>query len=394
MCTGAAMWTAIVASYGLVFFTESSTSGWVGIITFASMIPVLLVSPIGGLLGDLFDRKKIGILTFAANTAVAGTLAALVISSSIQLWHVALLALAGGIARSIQEPAMQALIPNLVPREDLLNAMILHGASRHGARFFGLLVAAPLLKIDQFGISGVFVLSAVFYLLGVFSMSRVRTVSSGETRPEHSLMRSVADGLLYIYSHHAIALFIILVAFHCSLVMSFESIMPVFSRDSLGAVDTSVLNYLMMGFGAGSLIGMMAIAGIRSERHKGRLLMYTGIASGISPVLLALSGNVWSAMIFTASMGASQATFMALTGTYVQIMAPDRLRARISSLYTLHAGGIMAFANLGYAFMADAFSAPPILVVTGVLFIAVMSSLSVGQPVMRQVYRTGEVATA
>ena len=143
--SAAAMWTAIVAGAWLVF-ERSSSSGWVGIITFAAMIPFLVVSPIGGLLGDTFDRKKIGIITFVVNAAVAGTLAALAISGAIQLWHVALLALAGGISRSIQEPAMQALVPNLVPREDLLNALILQGASRYGARFFGLLVAAPLLK--------------------------------------------------------------------------------------------------------------------------------------------------------------------------------------------------------------------------------------------------------
>ena len=389
----AAMWTAIVASAWLVF-ERSSSSGWVGIITFAAMIPFLVVSPIGGLLGDTFDRKKIGIITLAANAAVAGILAALAIFGSIQLWHVTLLALAAGISRSIQEPAMQALVPNLVPREDLLNALILQGASRHGARFFGLLVAAPLLKIDRFGISGVLVLSIAFYLLGVVFMSRVRTTSSGEIQPEHSLLRSVADGLVYLYSHHAIALFIILVAFHCSLVMSFESIMPVFSKDSLGAEDPSVFNYLMMGFGVGSLAGMMVIAGMRSERRKGQALLLTGLASGISPVLLALSGNIPVAVLFAASMGASQATFMALTGTYVQTMAPDALRARISSLYALHAGGIMAFANLGYGFIADALSAPPILITTGLLFIAVVAGLAVGEPIMRQVYRTGEVATA
>ena len=83
---------------------------------------------------------------------------------------------------------------------------------------------------------------------------------------------------------------------------------------------------------------------------------------------------------------------MALTGTYVQTIAPDRLRSRISSLYVLHAGGIMAFANLGYGFMADLFSAPPILLVTALLFLAVMVGLGGGQPILRRVYRTGQLA--
>ena len=391
MASSAAMWTTIVASSWIVF-ERSSGSGWVGIVTFAAMIPFLFVSPIGGLLGDMFDRRRVVIISFLFNGAVITALAAISITGTLQLWHVAVLVLFGGIARSIQEPALSALIPNQVPKEDLLNALILQGASRHGARFFGLIVAAPLLTFDQLGVNAVLVLSLTFQVLAAVAIAGVRTASSGETQPEHGIVRSLLDGLVFIYSHQALALFVLLVAFHCALVMSFESIMPSFSRGSLGADDSSIFNLLMMGFGAGSLVGMAVIAGVRSEKRKGQILLYTGVASGVAPILLAVSGSVPIAFIFAATMGASQATFMALTNTYVQVMAPDRLRARISSLYVLHAGGIMAFANLGYGFMADIFTAPPVLITTGALFVVVVVSLAVGQPIMRNVYRTGQTA--
>ena len=385
------MWTTIVASSWIVF-ERSSGSGWVGIVTFAAMIPFLFVSPIGGLLGDMFDRRRVVIISFLFNGAVITALAAISITGTLQLWHVAVLVFFGGIARSIQEPALSALIPNQVPKEDLLNALILQGASRHGARFFGLIVAAPLLTFDQLGVNAVLVLSLTFQVLAAVAIAGVRTASSGETQPEHGIVRSLLDGLVFIYSHQALALFVLLVAFHCALVMSFESIMPSFSRGSLGADDSSIFNLLMMGFGGGSLVGMAVIAGVRSEKRKGQILLYTGVASGVAPILLAVSGSVPIAFIFAATMGASQATFMALTNTYVQVMAPDRLRARISSLYVLHAGGIMAFANLGYGFMADIFTAPPVLITTGALFVVVVVSLAVGQPIMRNVYRTGQTA--
>ena len=385
------MWTTIVASSWIVF-ERSSGSGWVGIVTFAAMIPFLFVSPIGGLLGDMFDRRRVVIISFLFNGAVITALAAISITGTLQLWHVAVLVFFGGIARSIQEPALSALIPNQVPKENLLNALILQGASRHGARFFGLIVAAPLLTFDQLGVNAVLVLSLTFQVLAAVAIAGVRTASSGETQPEHGIVRSLLDGLVFIYSHQALALFVLLVAFHCALVMSFESIMPSFSRGSLGADDSSIFNLLMMGFGGGSLVGMAVIAGVRSEKRKGQILLYTGVASGVAPILLAVSGSVPIAFIFAATMGASQATFMALTNTYVQVMAPDRLRARISSLYVLHAGGIMAFANLGYGFMADIFTAPPVLITTGALFVVVVVSLAVGQPIMRNVYRTGQTA--
>ena len=388
-----AMWTFIIA-VGWLVFEESQSSAWVGIITFSSMLPSLLVSPIGGLLGDIFDRRSLAMVTFVASAVVVATLAVLVASETALLWQIALLAFVLGVVRNLREPAMQALTPNQVPREDLLNALVLRGASSHGARFLGPLIAYPLLRAGAVGPVAVLALSTVFHLLGAFQMYRTRTVSTGETSSHHGLLRSMVDGLFYIYRHEAIALFILLVAFHCALVMSFESMLPVFSTDELGATDGSIFSLLIMAFGLGAIGGLAVIAGVKSEKGKGQLLMLTGIASGLSPMLLALSGVVPMAVMFAAAMGASQATFMALTNTYVQTMTPDRLRARISSLYMLHAGGVMAFANLGYGFMADLFSAPPIFLTTGALFVLVVVSLGAAQPVLRRVYRTGQVLPA
>ena len=393
MLSGAALSTFIVATAWLVL-EASDSSTWVGVITFAGMLPFLLVSPLAGLLGDTMDRKTVVVAASVAGALVISVLAVLSLSGRLELWHVAILAFALGITRSTQEPAYAALIPNQVPKEDLLNAIVLNGATRHGARFFGLLVASPMLAVDAIGVNGVLVLSATFQVLGLIQMTRVRTRSRGETSADRGMIRNMFDGLVYIYTNQTMALFILLVAFHCALVMSFESILPVLSRESLGATDGSAIGYLFMGFGAGSLIGMFAIAGVRDDRRKGQLLLWTGLASGVSPMLLAASQTVAVGVLFAAAMGAAQATFMALTNTYVQSIVPDRLRSRISSLYILHAGGIMAFANLGYGFMADAFSAPPILIVTGALFLVVMVGLGGGQPVLRRVYRTGEVAAA
>ena len=398
-------------------YEASGTSGWVGITTFAGMIPFLIVSPVGGLLGDVFDRRRLSSFTFVIGGVAVGAMAVLAASGLIELWHVAVVAafaLVNGTIRSVQEPSMAALVPNQVPRRDLLNALVLTSSSRHGARFLGLLVAAPLLntdsrvhelivgllntlpipEIEALGVEAALVLSVAFQLCGGLLMTRVRTVSTGETKSEQGVLRNIVDGLVHIYTNHTLALFIILVAFHCALVMSFESMMPVFSSDSLGASGPNVFNNLMMGFGAGSLVGMMALAGVRDDRIKGRILLVTGVASAVTPVMLAFSPNVTVAVLLAGAMGAAQATFMALSNTYVQMMVPDALRARISSLYILHAGGVMAFANLGYGFLADQFSAPPILVITGLLFFAVVVALSANQPALRQVYRTGRVPTA
>ena len=151
MFSGSAMWTFFVASAWLVL-DRSDSSGWVGVITFSSMLPFLLVSPIAGLMADRFDRRNLALAALVARAINGSVLAVLALLRLIQLWHVAVLAFTGGVLRAVQEPVIQALIPNQVPREDLLNAFTLNGATRHGARFFGLLVAAPLMAVDAIGV--------------------------------------------------------------------------------------------------------------------------------------------------------------------------------------------------------------------------------------------------
>jgi MFS family permease len=390
MFSGSAMWTFIVASSWLVL-NESDKSALVGVITFASMLPFLLVSPVGGLLADRYDRRRLAQVTFWGSLLVNVTIAVLAVAGGLQVWHIAVMAFIGGTFRATQEPAVQALIPNQVPSDVLLNAITLNAVTRHGARFFGLLVAAPLLAIPSIGVAGVLVLSAIFSGIGVIQIMRTRTVSRGEIRPESGLTRGMLDGLIYVYTNKTIGLFMVMVMLHCVLVMSFESILPILSRQTLGAEDGSVLGYLVMALGVGALVGILLLAGVTAPKNKGRLLLIAGLVSGIAPIFLAVSGNVPLAIVASIVMGASQATFMALTSAYIQLIAPDQLRGRISSLYLLHTGGMMAFANLGYGFTADAFSAPPIFIITGLAFIIAIALIGGLQPILRRVYITGQV---
>ncbi|MAF54138.1 MAG: MFS transporter [SAR202 cluster bacterium] len=391
--SGAAMWTFIVAVSWLVL-ERSDSSGWVGVVTFSAMLPFLLASPIAGLLADRVDRRHLAVVALAGGVVVMSAVTILTITDAIEIWHLAALVFINGILRSMLEPAVQSLIPNQVPREDLLNAITLNSATRHGGRFFGLLVSAPLLAVDSIGISGVLVLCVAFQVASSYQMFVSRTVSKGESAPEQGLARSFVDGLVYIYTNRTIAIFILLVAFHCALVMSFESILPVFSREVLGAKDGSTLGFLIMAYGIGSFVASILIAGMRSEKNKGRWLLWSGLLSGVTPAMLGFSPVLPLAIVAAAGMGASQSVFMALTNTYVQTIVPDRLRGRISSLYLLHAGGVMAFANLGYGFLADVFSAPPILIVTGTMFVAVVLGMALSQADLRRVYRTGSVTPA
>ncbi len=430
--------TGIFSFGGMWIFTVTATwiaveksggSRWPGIIAFSSLLPFLLFSPAGGFLADRYNRRDVVLTTCLANTILAVFIAIGAVTDMLQLWHFALAAFARGGLTALMEPAIQALIPNQVAEKHMLNAITLNALTHHGSRFFALLIAAPLLasgvalSVSEFtivpgGVKTVLILSAIFTGISSLFASFCATVSYGKitsgdeksyipNKVTDSLFsmanrtrnmingviyfaRGTLEGFQFIYTHKIISIFIILVVFHCALVMSFESIMPVFSRDFLNAADGSILGYLVMAFGAGSIFGVLLVAGLTKETHKGWVLLSTGVGSGIMPILMALMQEPLLAMLFVGLMGATQASFMAITNVYVLTVSPDRLRGRVTSLYVLHAGGIMAFTNLGYGFLADLFNAKVIFIITGLIFVIFLTAISMSMPTLRRIYRTGE----
>ena len=218
------------------------------------MVPLIVAAPLGGLLADRFDRRKLIALGYAVNLLQALLLAILIAFEVVQVWQVVIFAFISGCVRAMIMPSMQALVPNLVPRRDLLNAVALSGIAMHGSRIGGPGLAAPLLA--TVGVGGAFLLSVFFYAAGIFFVLRVHTVSTGEVRSEQGMVRNLAEGLVYAYRHATIGLIILLVALHCSLTMSFESMLPVFSQRELGA-GGSVFSVLIMATGGGALIGVL-----------------------------------------------------------------------------------------------------------------------------------------
>ena len=312
----------------------------------------------------------------------------------LELWHLCLLAFVAGSCRTTQEASIVSLITNLVPRGDLLNAITLNSATRHGSRVIGMsiLIISGISQSITFGTSEFLLGSMVFGAGSVILMLKVRKTSTGEITSGNNPFRGIWEGINYIYARRVVAIFIILVAFHCALAMSFDSILPGFTKDRLSSVNETVLAILVVSFGIGSAGGTFLLAGVRNERHKGLLLLSMGVLSGLSPLLLGFSFNISMAFIATLVMGATESIFMALTSTYVQLVTPDRLRGRVTSLYILHAGGIMAFANLGYGYLADLYNAPNVLIITGLLFFIFFTGISSTDPILKSVYKGKDVS--
>jgi MFS family permease len=384
LAAGAAAWALIVAR-GWLVYDLSGSSLWVGLVTFAAMIPRVLVTPISGYLSDRFNRRSVLAAMFALNTGHNLVLAILVVTDTVDIWHLVVLSLVSGSARASQMPAGQALIPNLVPHRLLLNAIALNQVTVHGSRLLGPAAIAPLLATT--GVGGAFFLCTGFYLISLFQTLKIRTASTGVIQRSQGIVANLAEGVVFVYRTPTLRAIMLLALFHCGLTMSFESLLPVLSREELGA-EGAGFSYLMMAVGGGALVSVLAVAGVDSEITRGRLFLYLGLLSGLTPAVLAMSSNMPMALTGAAGMGASQAGFMTLTHTMIQSITPDGIRGRVGGVYSVHIGGMMASANLINGGLADVVSVPLLLLVAGAAFIAIMV-LSWQRVTLRQIYTGG-----
>ncbi len=405
LCAGSAAWALIVSRavhtkdltesspFALFLFGFDITSlyMWVGIVTFAAMIPRVFSTVITGFLADRFDRQTVLQWTYTLNLAHNILLAVLVMLGLANIWWLVGLSLLNGTLRSAQMTTTQSLAPNLVPREILPNAVALNEATQQGSRFVGGMVA--WLITLYFGTEPVFWACALLYAIGLAQVARIETRSTGRMDARRGFFGNLAAGFGYVYSHPRVLAMILIVLAHCCLTMSYESLLPLVAEDKLGTGDEGA-GFLIMGVGIGALATAVWLAGIRSEQTRGKLFLIFGVASGIGPIIMALSSVPILSLGATIAIGMSQGGFMTITHTIIQTIVDDSVRGRVSGVYSFHVGGSMALANFVNAGLVDvgdyfpslsALEATTILSGSGIIFLVAIF-LSLGSRSLRGIY--------
>ena len=387
--SASAAWALIIAR-GWLAFELTDGSLWVGVVTFAAIGPRVLSTPIAGFLADRFDRQKLLRWIFALNMVNNILLALLVMTGNAGPWTLTFLALTNGTLRAAQMTTATALIPNLVDKDHLLNAIALNQATQQGARMLGALAIIPLL--GYLNIEAAFWLCSSFYFFGFLQVSRVKTRSTGVINKSQGFLSNLLEGFVYVYKRPTIMAMVLLVLAHCALTMSYESILPAISEDKLGAGSVGV-SALIAGVGGGALLTSIFLAGVRSESARGKLFLFFAFTSGLGPMLLAWSDSSALSIFATAVMGANQAGFMTISHTIIQSLTEDHVRGRVAGVYSVHVGGSMAVTNMANAAFADIFSASAVLVFGGLIFVVVVF-VSLGSGSLRKLYFPGATQPA
>ena len=418
LSSGSGAWALIVARGAWVFSIPElhATWGlWVGLITFAAMSPRFFATPFIGYLADKVTRKTLLQWVYALQLAQASVMAILVMVGVDNPWYVVVLAVINGTLRATQQTAAQSLTPNLVDRERLANAVALNEAMQQGSRAVG---PAILLAVSVFVGAGaifqsggasfsiqnlvltvgtsavVFWSCAVFYLVALIAALSIRTVSSGVIDRNRSFWSNTAAGFVYSYTTPLIFGIILMALAHCVLVMSFESMLPPLALEKL-SVDGVTFNQndvyaLMTALGIGALLSSIFVGGIVSHLTRGRVFLLLGFTSSLTPIGLGLSSQTGISMIAAVLMGLGTSGFMTITHTVIHSVVPDEIRGRVASVYSMHVGGSMAFANLLYGALADFWQAGMIMAVAGAAFTLVVVGTLVGSGFWRGIYFRGE----
>jgi MFS family permease len=383
LCAGSASW-ALIVSRAVLADQYTELYFWVGVVTFAAMIPRVFSTVITGFLADRFDRQTVLQWTYTLNLAHILLLALLVTLGLANIWVLVGLSLFNGIIRSAHMTTTQSLVPNLVPRELLPNAIALNEATQQGSRFVGGLVA--WLVALYFGIEPVFWACAVLYTFGLIQITRITTRSTGTIDARRGFFGNLIAGFSYVYSRPRVLAMVLIVLAHCSLTMSYESLLPVISQEKLGTSEEGA-GFLIMGVGVGALLTAVWLAGVRGERTRGKLFLAFGVTSGVGPIILAVSSDPLVSLAATVLVGMNQGGFMTISHTIIQSIVDDSVRGRVSGVYSFHVGGSMALANAANAGLVDVsfLNAPLVLSVGGALFIGAIA-LSLGSRPLRGIY--------
>ena len=363
-------WALGAAEGWLIFnLAENNPSSWVGAVFFAAMIPWFFAPIVVGFLTDRFSRRNILILAYLLSLFHGIALTALIFTGVIEVWHILVLAVVNGIARATHMGAIEALAANLVPTNHLPNAYTLISAGYYATRLIGPGLIVPLMGLTD--IKWIFLSCVVAYAAGVYLVTRVKAVSTGRIDPEKGLIYNTFSGFRYIYSHPVLRSVMYLVMFHCTLVMSFESLLPAVSNNQLASGGSGVA-YLHMMIGLGALMASIALAPIRGHGILGQLFLVSAVVSSFGNFILGVSAGLQFAMVGTVVIGISHAAFMTIATIMIQSVAPDYLRGRITSIYLIHAGGLMSFSYFANGVLADLYEPSRILTIGGIAFLTVV----------------------
>ena len=359
-------WMQLVAE-GWLIYRLTHSGFYLALNQFLAGIPIFLLSLIGGVVADRTERRKILLVSQYIQMASAGILTALVATDLTHVWPILCLSTVNGLAQAFGGPAYQALIPTLVEREDMPNAIALNSIQFNLAVTVGPALAG--ITLARWGEKWCFGLNAVSFLAPIISLSIISARFLPEKSTE-SMLHSLKQGIRFIRQQGSMEALIVLAFCMTALSMPMRTYIPVFVKDIFHSGPETYGNLLSL-MGVGSICGSLLVAGIGNISRKGRFALIGLICLGAAIAAFSFSRILPLSYGMLILVGASMMAVFATVTSLVQLITTNEMRGRVMSVYNCAFRGGMPMGNLVTGWLVPAFTAPIVLGANGFLLILV-----------------------
>ena len=357
-------WMQIVAQ-GWLIYRLSHSAFLLALDQFLGGIPIFLFSLIGGVVADRIERRKVLLASQYVQMTSAAILTFLVAYHLVHVWQILCLSFVSGFAQAFGGPAYSALIPTLVERDDMPNAIALNSIQFNLAVTIGPALAGQALA--KLGETWCFGLNAVSFLAPVISLLMIRTRFFPASTTE-SMFTSLKEGIKFVRRMGSMEALTILAFCMTALSMPMRTYLPVFVKDIFHRGPETYGNLLSM-MGIGSICGSLTVATLGNMRHKGRFAITMLMVLGAGIAVFARSPMLPLSYGMLVVVGASMMAVFATVTSLVQLITTNEMRGRVMSVYNCAFRGGMPMGNLVSGWLVPVFSAPLVLSANGMLLI-------------------------
>jgi len=357
-------WMQIVAQSWLIY-RLSHSKFLLGLDQFLGGLPIFMFSLVGGVIADRVERRKILLGSQYAQMASAGLLTILVATGHVHVWHILCLSFISGFAQAFGGPAYLALIPTLVEREDMPNAIALNSIQFNLAVTIGPALAGQALA--KFGETWCFGLNALSFLAPIVSLMIIRTRFLPSKTAE-SMLTSLKQGIQFARRQSSMEALILLAFCMTFLAMPLRTYFPVFVKDIFHRGPETYGNLLAL-MGIGSICGSLGVASAGNIKRKGLVALGALVCLGAGIAGFALSKSLPLSQGVLVLVGASMMAVFATVNSLVQLITTNEMRGRVMSVYNFAFRGGMPMGNLLSGWLVPVFTAPVVLSTNGFLLI-------------------------
>jgi MFS family permease len=368
-------WMQIVAQNWLVLSLTGSAF-YLGLDAFLQQLPIILFTLIGGVFADRYDKRKTLMTSQYIQMATSGTLAVLMYLHVVQIWHILVLSFITGVAQSFGGPAYQTLLPMLVDKKDLPNAVALNSIQFNLARVLGPLFFAATLAVfirggynEPQAMNAAFALNSASFLIVLYTLSLLH-VKHVPTTGHQKMKEELKGGLQYVQHHGSLVALIVLAATTTFLGFAILTFLPAFARNVFNA-DASTYSRLMAFSGAGSICGALVVAWLGKFPRMGLTALLMQAIYGMLILAFARSNVLWLSSVLLFFTGAALMMVFSTVTSLVQLIAPDNMRGRVMSIYMVAFRGGMPLGSLVSGFFAARIGTPQVIAINGILLVVV-----------------------